>query len=311
MSNSLILKYRPQSWSEVVGQASITKSIRGVLESGRSRAFMLSGDAGLGKTTIARLIAAQVGTDPAHQIEVDAATFNGVEQMRGLTSTLQLRPMMGKSVTVIVDEAHALSKAAWQALLKTVEEPPAHAYWVFCTTDPSKVPTTIQSRCSKYHLNPVSQDKLYELLESVAKQEQLKTDEDILGLVAKKAEGSPRRALAMFGQVAECDDRKVAARLLKDFVLEEEAAVIKLCRELAFGQPTWLKCVGMLKGLEGSNLEGARLQILGYFSKVAVGAKTDRQAQRALAVLEAFSEPYPTNVTTLSPILLSLGKVLL
>lgn len=309
-SADLHIKYRPGKWKSVLGQEAVVSSVRKVLEQGSCHAFLFTGPSGVGKTTLARLIAKSVGCEKANLVEVDAATYTGIDAMRNVTDGLQYSAMGESPVKVlIIDEAHALSKAAWQSLLKSVEEPPSHVYWVLCTTEPSKIPETIRTRCSCYELKPVGKELLFGLLKVVVEAEGMKASQQVLYLVAEKAGGSVRRALTYLSQCVGCTDRRAAAEVLRTVADEEDGEVIDLCRALVKGCG-WSQAVGLVQQFKDTNPEGVRQVVVSYFTAVTLGAKDASRAQKALAVLEAFGEPYPPS-NTIYPVLLSLGQLLL
>lgn len=305
--STLITKYRPSTFDQVVGQDQLVRSIQGVLAKGTARAFILAGPAGTGKTTVGRLIAQAVKANPHNITEVDAASKTGIDDMRALTSTLGLAALGDSPARVfIIDEAHMLSKAAWNSLLKAVEEPPPHLYWVFCTTDPAKIPSTIKTRCQQYTTVPVGDDALLKLLRSVAKQEKLSPAEGVLELIVENAAGSPREALSELALCAQCEDEEEARRLLRR-ASQGDDATIDLCRTLASGTTAWSKLAAKATKIEG-DAESVRFVVFDYMSKVAAGATDPAKAAAALSVLDAFKTPYPQNAGV-GHLLLSLGRI--
>lgn len=300
---SLHLKYRPTRFSEVVGQASVVSSLEKVVAARSHHAFLFTGPSGCGKTTLARIVMSELGCDRLNLREVDAATYTGIDAMREVTSTLSYAPMgRASSRGVIVDEAHSLSKAAWQSLLKIVEEPPDHAFWAFCTTEPSKVPATIRTRCASYALSEVDLDDIFDLVSRVASAEGLATPEDVLDEVATAAQGSPRQALSYLAQVASSKTRKEAAAIMKT-AGESSSDVIDLCRALAKGDRDWGRLMKLVEPLKDVSAEGVRNQVAAYFTKAVMGPKGDRY----LPILDAFGDPYPS-VVGVYPLVLSVGR---
>jgi DNA polymerase III gamma/tau subunit len=304
----ITLKYRPKTWDGVLGQDATVKSLKAVLKNQTKRSFLFTGPSGIGKTTLARILAESVGCAPKNLLEIDAATHTGIDAMRAVTESMEYKALGDSPVkVVIVDEAHSLSKQAWQSLLKSVEEPPSHVYWIFCTTEPGKIPITIRTRCVSFQLQLVKVDVLVDLLESVVKSEGWKTPEDVLLVVAKQALGSPRQALSYLGAVYACRDAKAALPALQR--AQEGGEAIDLARALVKGGLTWAKVVTLVEPLRDQSAEGIRLMVLAYLTTVALGTKTDSQAGRVLELMDAFgSEPYNAS-EGLAPLLLSLGRV--
>lgn len=303
--SELHTKYRPSDWREVVGQDSVIESVLGAIEEKRSRAYLFTGPSGTGKTTIARLIAKEVGAKGSNLLEIDAATHTGVDSMRDVQDLLRFSPLGGGSKVVIVDEAHQLSKSAWNSLLKSIEEPPPGVYWCFCTTEPMKVPVTIKTRCLVYDLKPVKINDLAELLERVAGDEGMDVVQEVLYLCAEKADGSPRKAITLMSSVADCESRQEAAILLREPV--EDAEVVDFCRLLLQGGD-WKQFMKTLAKMGETNPESVRRIVCAYFTKVIMDAKRERDVERGLAVLEAFGDPYPAG-DQIYPLLLSIGAL--
>lgn len=222
---SLSQRYRPHRFSEVTGQAPITESLRRSLATGQiAHAFLLSGPRGVGKTTTARILAQALTCQSLQEgepcgvcpscvsfeagalvdvIELDAATHTGVELVReAIVDHARFTPMMGKRKVYILDEAHMLSASSWNALLKTLEEPPAHAFFIFATTESHKVPATIVSRCQRYDFRRIADQALGERLRTIVAAEQWKIDDDVIRLIVSRAEGCLRDAETLLGQLA-------------------------------------------------------------------------------------------------------------
>jgi DNA polymerase-3 subunit gamma/tau len=304
--NDLVSKYRPKALDAVRGQDAAVRALEGVLKKKSSRSLIFHGPSGTGKTTLARIVASQVGCQGSNLTEVDAATHTGIDAMREITGKLNYTGL-GKSQTrvIIVDEAHALSKVAWQSLLKSVEEPPAHAYWIFCTTEPDKIPATIRTRCASFALKSVGVSDLKDLIQEVAKAEGMKVQKEILSLMAKEAGGSPRQALSNLAICSGCKTTEEAAALLQTG--SESAEVIDLCRALMKGRLSWKKAMDLIRPLKDMNGESIRQVVVAYFSSVALGG---RDPELCLSILEAFGEPYPSQAK-IYPVILSLGMILM
>lgn len=304
----LSIKYRPTDLKDVVGQEDVTESLEASLERQIGHTFLFSGPSGTGKTTLARILAARLGVQPKNILEVDAATYTGIDAMRDITKSLRYLGF-GESPRkfVILDEAHSLSKSAWDSLLKIVEEPPDHLFWSFCTTEIGKVPATIQTRCMCYTLAPIGDDVLFKLLRRVAKQEGLGAiPEDVVYLAAEGAGGSARRALKRLSAVLHCETAADAALVLRE-VLEADANVAEFCQAI-LKNAKWESLVKIVAGLGKVNSESVRQQVVAWFTKLALDTKDERKAAKLLNVLSAFAEPYPP-ASCVYPLLMSVGKV--
>lgn len=308
MSDTLHTKYRPKALVEVVGQLAVTGGLQKALTKGTSRAFLLVGPSGVGKTTMARIAASIKKAEPANIVEIDAATNSGVDDMRKITSLLQYRPW-GESITrvIIIDECHTLSKNAWQSLLKSIEEPPEGVYWFLCTTEAGKVPATIKTRCTALNLKPVGDGDLERLLVDIADKEKFKASDDVISICVKEAYGSPRQAIVNLGMCADLKTKKEAAAALES--AHGSDATIELARFLVGGGGSWGKMMGILGDTKLLQPESVRIVLMNYFASCIKGAKSERDVPKFLNLLEAFATPYNAS-EGLAPLFLSLGRVL-
>ncbi len=199
---SLYRKYRPEAFADLVGQEHIVAALEGALKADKiAHAYLFCGSRGTGKTTSARIVAHALGTSPNDIYEIDAASNNGVDDIRELRENVGTLPFDSKYKVYIIDEVHMLSKAAFNALLKTLEEPPAHVVFILCTTELEKVPDTIVSRCQTFLFRKPSQIVLRTLIEKTAKKEKVTLGAGVSDLVALLANGSFRDALGTLQKV--------------------------------------------------------------------------------------------------------------
>jgi DNA polymerase-3 subunit gamma/tau len=210
MGQALYRKYRPKNFAEVVGQEAIIKSLHNAIKSGRiSHAYLFAGPRGVGKTSIARVLAHQVNglpysKDKSHLdiIEIDAASNRRIDEIRDLRDKVNITPVEAKYKVYIIDEVHMLTKEAFNALLKTLEEPPAHCIFILATTEAHKLPETIISRTQRFNFKPIAQSAARTKLDVIAKQEKIKIDKEALDLLAEYGEGSLRDIEGLLDQLS-------------------------------------------------------------------------------------------------------------
>ena len=201
------LKYRPSSWDTIIGQDNISTTLRQAIESNQlAQAYLFCGPRGVGKTSTARLFAKEINLkhDPKLEdftyniYELDAASNNQVDDIRNLNDQVRIPPQLGKYKVYIIDEVHMLSQSAFNAFLKTLEEPPQHAVFILATTEKHKIIPTILSRCQVYDFHRISIPNMVLHLEEIAKKEGFKTEKEALHVIADKADGALRDALSCF-----------------------------------------------------------------------------------------------------------------
>jgi DNA polymerase-3 subunit gamma/tau len=304
----LHVHYRPSTWKEVIGQDAAVKTMSKLIKEKSSHCFLLTGSAGVGKTTLARIAARSLGASEGaiKAGEIDAATNTGVDAMRIIRDNSQWKSFDSDVKPFIVDECHRLSAAAWDCILKATEEPPAHVYWFFCTTNAAKVPATIKSRCTPINLKEVSEKDLKVLLDEVCESEDITLDDEIADVIVYEAHGSARQLLVNLATCSHMEDRDDVVEALRGAA--ETDATIELCRLLVKGG-TWRSAMAIVQKMELTSFEGVRIVVTNYFGKVAAGAKNDEQAVRYLQLLENFATPYNQN-EGIAPLLMSIGRTL-
>ena len=210
MSNFIVSarKYRPKGFEEVVGQEHITTTLQNAIDNEQlAQALLFCGPRGVGKTTCARIVARLVndfdsqeteGANPLNIYELDAASNNSVDDIRNLIDQVRYPPQFGKYKVYIIDEVHMLSNAAFNAFLKTLEEPPSYAIFILATTEKHKVIPTILSRCQIFDFNRIQNSDIADHLKEIAKKEEIEAEDEALHLIAQKADGALRDALSIF-----------------------------------------------------------------------------------------------------------------
>ena len=238
----LARKYRPQKFSDVIGQDHVTRTLKNAIEQGRiAHGYIFSGHRGIGKTTIARILAmalnCQSQDHPVPEpcgvcdscreiragnsvdvIEIDAATNRGIDEIRELREAARYRPARDRFKIYILDEAHQITDAAFNALLKTLEEPPSHIVFMMATTQPEDIPQTIRSRCQHFSFHAVRFDDIVGQLRDIAKQEKIKADDDALAMLAEVGDGSMRDALSIMDQAIACCGTTLSADVVRGLV---------------------------------------------------------------------------------------------
>jgi DNA polymerase-3 subunit gamma/tau len=302
-------KYRPQRFEDVVGQEHVTTTLANAIRSGRiAHAYLFCGPRGTGKTTLARIFAKALNctggpnpefdeTDPRVKeitegrsldvLEIDGASNNGVEQVRELRDTARFAPASSKFKLYIIDEVHMLSTAAFNALLKTLEEPPAHVKFLFATTDPEKVLPTILSRCQRFDLRRIPAKLIVEHLGKIAAQEGVQIDEPALHAIARGADGGMRDAQSTLDQlISFCGTTVVEADVLSMFGLAARAQLLELAQAILAGDAG--PALGLLDQLARSGKDLGRLlgDLLNHFRNLLI-FQVSRGDKSLLEVSEA------------------------
>jgi DNA polymerase III subunit gamma/tau len=237
---SLYRKYRPQKFEEIIGQEHVVQTLMGAIESDQiGHAYIFAGTRGTGKTSIARIFAKSVncqkrnGFEPCGQcqicvemhngtfldlIEIDAASNRGIDEIRDLKEKIRFAPNLGKYKVYIIDEAHMLTEPAFNALLKTLEEPPKHVIFILATTEIHKIPITILSRCQRFDFHKVESNKMFESIKNIAKIEKIKIDDENLKKIISISEGSVRDALSYLDQLNSFSGGEISSNVLENIL---------------------------------------------------------------------------------------------
>jgi len=232
-------KYRPSNWQEVIGQEAITDTLRNSIEQDHlAHAYLFCGPRGVGKTTCARIFAKEINISENVEdedfsfniFELDAASNNKVEDIRNLTDQVRIPPQIGKYKVYIIDEVHMLSNQAFNAFLKTLEEPPKHAIFILATTEKHKIIPTILSRCQIYDFNRIPVEEIVSHLQAITKKENITAQEEALHVIAQKADGALRDALSIFDQLVSFTNGNLTYEaVLKNLHVLDYDYYFKLC----------------------------------------------------------------------------------
>ena len=247
----LARKYRPQKFSEVIGQEHVTRTLKNALEQGRTaHGYIFSGHRGIGKTTVARILAMALNCRSSDKpvmepcgvcescteiragnsvdvIEIDAATNRGIDEIRELREGTRYRPARDRFKIYILDEAHQITDAAFNALLKTLEEPPGHVVFMLATTQPEDIPQTIRSRCQHFSFRAVGFEEILNQLKDLSARENIEADEDALALLAEAGDGSMRDALSILDQAIASSTGRLSADQVRNLVGAAPSGVLE------------------------------------------------------------------------------------
>ena len=321
----LARKYRPQRFSEVIGQEHVTRTLKNAIEQQRvAHGYIFSGHRGIGKTTIARILAMALNCrsferptpepcghcdscqeirsgNSVDVIEIDAATNRGIDEIRELRDAARYRPARDRYKIYILDEAHQITDAAFNALLKTLEEPPAHIIFMMATTQPEDIPQTIRSRCQNFNFHAVKFDEILSQLRAIAEKEKIQADDQALAVLAEAGDGSMRDALSIMDQAIACCGERLSAEVVLGLIGSVGSEVM----EDLMGTVAASSCEEALRLLdrlmtEGQNPAHFAKQLVRFLRNVLVAKVSGPQSpvlqisaderKRVARVAEQFSE---------------------
>lgn len=294
-------RYRPKSFSELVGQENVSQALATAIRTGRiGHAYLFTGARGVGKTSTARIFAKALNassgpsadpdldSDIARAIdagedmdvlEIDGASNRGIEEIRQLRANVNVRPSRSRFKIYIIDEVHMLTTQAFNALLKTLEEPPEHVKFIFCTTDPEKIPITVLSRCQRFDFPPVKKEAIQDRLRFICEQEGFQADDEALALIARRAAGSMRDSQSLLEQILSFSEGKISVESVQELLGTADDSSLWAMVERFIAHDA----VGVLQAIDasvGQGVEPGQLaeQLLGYLRDLmtrSVGAPPD------------------------------------
>ena len=280
--------YRPSKLNDFFGNDSEIEKLDSMLDRPIEKivhSFMFKGPKGCGKTTLARIVAKDLGCHDTDITELDIATNRGIDAAKELRSSVSFAPLSGSVKCYILDEVHMGTKEFFNGLLKTLEEPPNHVYFMLCTTEPEKVLVTVKSRCAVYTVDKLDREQMVEFLSWILEKEDVTLSKEVLTKISKASEGTPREALIMLDQVINLDQTKINEYL--ETAQTQEKQVNELCQSL-LKQQSW-KIVSKIINSLKEEPETIRRAVIGYMAAVALN---NSNPSLAVQIIDEFSTPF-------------------
>ena len=290
IAEPLHLKLRPNTLDDFKGEAnqSVVLSLKQQLDKDWNkipRAFLFTGKSGCGKTTIARIMAKELGCSERDFNELNSANTRGIDTIREISSNCKMAPFEGKIRAYLLDECHSQTKDAQQALLKLLEDTPEHVFIFLCTTDPNLLLETIKNRCSVYQVSPWEIGETYQYLKTIVANEKGKCSLKTIKRIAEESNGSPRKALTVLDQVLMMEDDEQAKSLIVNYS-DDESKSIDICKLVIAGKGSnkWDAMRGLIKSYTGEP-ESLRKGILGYLTNTLLNQSSQNDFANRIQTL--------------------------
>jgi DNA polymerase III gamma/tau subunit len=276
----------------MIGNESTIKSLKKEVTNG-SHVFLFVGNAGCGKTTMARIMAKELNVGALSIREINSADNRGIDTAREIMEQMRYNPSDGDCLVWILDEMHMQTNPAQNALLKALEETPEHVYFFLCTTNPEKLIAPLKSRCTIINMKPLTNEQTLRLLKRTCNQERIRVGVSILLRIAEMAQGGSRKALKLLAKVIYLDNDEERLEVIKNAEpLDEAPETINFCRALINPKTSWGSIAKLLKEIDLSDSEKVRFAVLGYCNAILLSGKMN---SRIVHIMESFSESSYSN----------------
>ena len=286
---SLYHKYRPETFEDIIGNTTLISSLTGVLnkkDKDKPHAFFFHGETGCGKTTLGRIVANVLGCVGNDFREVNSAEMRGIDTVRDIIKKAQFAPLEGPCRIWLIDECHKMTNDAQNAFLKILEDTPPHIFFIFCTTEPTKVIKAIHGRCSTYQVALLNDKEMRKLIRNAVLGEGETLEGDVYQQIILDSMGHPRNALQILEQVLEVpEDERLEVAKVKAAEYNE---IIELCRILLSGKANWKDIAAILRGIKGQDPESIRRVVIGYAQAILLKGTVNDTCG---LILECFKEP--------------------
>ncbi len=289
MTQELYKRYRPRKLDEIVGQERIVSVLKGLLVKKQfPHTLLLSGPSGCGKTTIARILRRELGCSKQDFSEMNAADQRGIDSIREIRSRMHSAPIGGECRIWLIDECHATTSDAQDAMLKMLEDTPSHVYFMLATTNPTKLMKTILTRCTPIKVKPLDTDCMRKLLDGVLSKEKKGVEANVLQRIIEVAEGSPRQALVILGSIFTLES--VEDQLEAIYSSDHKGQAFDIVKALLYERTTWKEMTETLAKTDTSQVESLRHFILACARTELL--KANKNAGRAFGIIRMFQDAW-------------------